>query len=107
MRRHAIKWYLVVQVELTSEDRQGEVHTVEPFFRSITYSLLSEDTFEMHDLNAALQKLVIGLKKYIQECSGWILGTVKQLDIHTVTYKPLGGSSYIDLPDTLKNLRQY
>ena len=67
VRRRAIKWYIVAQVELTRENREGEMQTVQPFFRSVTYSLLTADTFEIHDLNEALQKLVIGLEKYIHE----------------------------------------
>ena len=103
VRQRAIKWYIVAQVELVREERDREVQTVEPFFRSVAYTLLSEETFESHDLNQALQKLVVGLEKYIHESSGWILRRVKHLDIHTVVYKPLGGSSYLELPKTLIN----
>ena len=61
-RQRSIKWYLVAQVELTREDGDGNVRVAEPFYRSVTYTLLSEATFEMHGLNTALQKLVIGLE---------------------------------------------
>ena len=101
-RLRAIKWYLVAQVELSRETAEGEVRTVEPFFRSITNTLLTPDNFESHDLNAALQKIVIGLEKYIHESSGWILQSVRLLNIHTVSYKPLKGSSFIELPTNLK-----
>ena len=83
VRQNCIKWYIVAEVELVREDRDGEVHTVEPFVRSFTYTLRSEETFESHNLNQALQKLVVGLEKYIHESSGWILRLLKQLDIHT------------------------
>ena len=43
------------------------------------------------------------LEKYIHESSGWILRRVKHLGVHTVLYKPLGGSSYLELPKTLIN----
>lgn len=101
VRERAIKWYIVAQVKLTREDRDGDVRTVEPYFRSVTYSLLGTDTFDSHDLNEALQKLVTGLEKYIHESSGWILQNVIKLDINTILYKPLGGSSYVELPKTL------
>lgn len=103
VQHQAIKWYLVSQVELTREDREGEIRTVEPYFRSVTYTFLSKKEYKVHELNQALQKMVIGLEKYIHESSGWILRTVKKLDIHTVSYKPLGGSCFIDLPKTLEN----
>ncbi len=89
-------------MELHREDRDGDVRTVQPYFRSLTYTLLTEDTLDDHDMNEALQKLVAGLEKYIHESSGWILRSVIRLDIHTALYKPLGGSSYINLPTTLK-----
>ena len=104
VRRQAVKWYLVSEVELTREDREREIRTVEPYFRSVTYTLLSENDYDVHDLNEALQKMVIGLEKYIHESSGWVLKTVKKLDIHTVLYKPLGGSCFIALPKTLEKM---
>ena len=42
------------------------------------------------------------LEKYIHESSGWILQSVRLLNIHTVSYKPLKGSSFIELPTNLK-----
>lgn len=105
VRQQAIKWYIVAQVKLSREDADGEIRTVEPYFRCVTYILLSPETFENHDLNQALQKLVIGLEKYIHESSGWLLRTVKKLHIHTIHYKPLNASSYIELPKTLQKSR--
>ena len=102
VRRNPIKWYVVAQVELTREMAEGETLTVQPFFRSVNYTLLTPENFDPTDLNSALQKLVIGLEKYIHESSGWNLRKVKLLNIHTVLYKPLEGSSFIDLPFSLK-----
>ena len=102
VRRNAIKWYIVAQVELMRETAEGEMRTVQPFFRSVNYTLLTAENFDPSDLNSALQKLVIGLEKYIHESSGWILREVKLLNVHTVLYKPLAASSFIDLPYTLK-----
>ena len=102
VRRHALKWYIVAQVELTRETAEGEIRTAQPFFRSVAYTLLTADNFDQTDLNSALQKLVVGLEKYIHESSGWILREVMLLNIHTALYKPLAASSFIDLPTTLK-----
>ena len=63
----AIKWYIVTQVELTREERDGEIRAVVPYFRSVRYALISEDSFESHDLNQALKKLNTGLEKYFHE----------------------------------------
>ena len=101
-REHGIKWNIAVNVEFYRENREGEMQTVQPHFRSFTYSLLSENAFNEHDLNQAIHKCMIGFEKYIHEDSGWILKAVLGLTVHTVLYKPLRGSAFIELPLTLK-----
>ena len=38
------------------------------------------------------------LAKFQRQVSSWIFHSVLSLDLHTVKYEPLGGSSYIPLP---------
>ena len=38
------------------------------------------------------------LAKFQREGSNWRFHSVLSLDLHTVKYEPLGGSSYIPLP---------
>lgn len=40
---------------------------------------------------------------YQKNGSGWYLKEVLNLEIHTVYYKPMKGSSYIPLPDFVRN----
>ena len=101
-RNLAIKWYIVVRVQLYREDAEGNEQTVKPYFRSVTYRLLTEEQFHEHELNEAFQKAVAGLEKYIHESSGWILKTVKQLQVYTINYRPLRPSGYMELPSSLK-----
>ena len=97
----------MTQVELTGEDHDGDMLMVEPYFRSVGNAFSTKDASRITILNQALQKLVIGLEKYIHESSVWILHQLKMLDIHTFVYKPLGGSSYIKLQEarTVLNAR--
>ena len=105
-RLTAVKWYLVARVQLVREDAAGNVHTVVPFFRSVVYQLLTPDELRNeHNLNEACQKIVASLEKYIHESSGWTVKTVENLQLHTIDYKPLSASAYIDLPTTLKLTR--
>lgn len=101
-RSVAIKWYIVVKEVLYREDANGKEQTVEPFFRSITYRLLTADQFSDHELNEALQKVVAGLEKYIHESSGWILKSVKKLQVHTISYRPLRPPAHMELPSSFK-----
>lgn len=101
-RPSAVKWYIVSKVQLYREDGEGNIITVEPYFRSTTYRLLTPTEFVDHDLNEAFQKIVASLEKFIRESSGWTVKTVQSLQVHTVDYRPLSASSYIELPRTLK-----
>ena len=76
------------------EAPDGKIQTDRPHFRSITYSTVSQVDLDKHDVNEAFQKMSANLESYLWNASGW--------NIHTVVYKPVGGSSYIKLPMTLK-----
>lgn len=41
------------------------------------------------------------MEQYIREGSGWFLSKVLKLDIHTIKYRPISGSSYLPLPKRL------
>lgn len=67
----------------------GEQQTVTPFFRSRTYSVLSLDAMNEHDVNEAMQKMFAILEKYLREGSGWYVKRVLKLEIHTAVYQPI------------------
>ena len=102
LTQEAIKWYVVAQVELYREDGNGEIKTAVPYFRSLTYTSLTKETFSDTDLNEAFQKVYANFEKYIRESSGWILKTVKLLKLHMTSYSPISGSSFLNIPYTLK-----
>ncbi|XP_053380054.1 uncharacterized protein LOC123531918 [Mercenaria mercenaria] len=95
-----IKWNLCVQVEMQRDDGEDATVTA-PYFRSRTYITLSLDDFNDHDINEAMQKMFASLEKFLREGSGWYVKKVLKLEIHTVVYRPVGGSTYIPLPKTL------
>ena len=95
-----VKWNLCVQVEMQRDD-VNEVATTSPYFRSRTYTTLQSNDVSEHDLNEALQKMYAGMEKFMREGSGWYLKKVIKLEIQTVVYKPLRGSTYLPLPTSL------
>ena len=53
------------------------------------------------ELNMSRQKILNTIDKWVSEDSGWV---IDRIDIINVTlYKPLNGSSYIELPTELRN----
>ena len=73
-------------------------------FRSIGYEIITEAT----DPHEIYNEMVDEIEKEIQEVeqaegSGWVFLEVENLTLHTDIWDPIKGSSYIDLPNELKN----
>lgn len=101
--QQSVKWYLCIQTELERFSANEDNIRSRPHFRSRTYVLLNQETYNEHDLNEALQKIIESLEKFMRDGSGWVIKKVLHLEIHTVRYSPLNGSSYIPLPKTLQH----
>lgn len=102
LQKHGIKCYLSTQVEMYKETPDEAILTNKPYFRSLTYATLSSETLSEHELNESFQKMSASLESYLRNASGWSIKKVLHLKVHTVIYKPLTGSSYIELPLSLK-----
>ena len=48
-----------------------------------------------------INKILKGITKYNKGGSNFIFKQILSLEIHTVQYEPLDGSSYIELPESL------
>ena len=57
-------------------------------------------------LENAFQKTLNFIDAWINEWSGWIVESIESQYINISTYRPLWGSSYISLPEKLKNPRK-
>ena len=71
-------------------------------FNSGTHiNLESTDVNKLIDIN--VKKIIEDLEVYQKNGSGWYFKEVHSLEIHTVDYNPMKGSSYIPLPDWISN----
>lgn len=68
------------------------------YFRSETYINL-EATDVKQLLSRMTYEILTKISIYQNNGSGWYFNEVLSLEIHTVDYKPMKGSSYIPLPD--------
>ncbi|CAG2256166.1 unnamed protein product [Mytilus edulis] len=100
-----IKWYLNVKVEMERDIQDGQTETVIPSFRSRNYVSLFNDNHLEHNLNEAYQKMHRSLEEYINRGSNWIIRKVVHLEARTVKYAPINGSSYMQLPSTIKHCK--
>ena len=97
---HQYKVSLVMKVEMTKGDGKRKVQ--QPYFASKPYTILSQ-----HDIENAIAKaqsaIETNIDKWTREGSGWVVTRVMCLYVNIAKYQPLTGSSYMELPDTLKS----
>ena len=55
------------------------------------------------ELNMSRQEILNLIDKWVSEGSGWVIDRIDSYYINVTTYKPLHGSSYIELPMELRN----
>ena len=80
--------------------QSGEVTTNQAAFHSeVEVNLESTDLNELY--NKMTGKVLENLATFQQLGSSWVFGKIDSLEIHTVEYVPLRGSSYIPLPKAL------
>lgn len=97
-----IKYNLNVNVIFERETMDGERDTSQPYFASKTYTLLSKNDSSEMDINEAFQKQFKSFDVYIARGSGWTLKHVIRMEIQTLQYRPIGGSNYFPLPESLQ-----
>ena len=74
--------------------KSGEVIAEETAFHSKTEVML--ESTNSNELFLTMKETVLeSLAKFQRQGSNWRFHSVLSLDLHTVTYEPLGGSSYI------------
>ena len=58
------------------------------------------------ELNMSRQEILNTIDKWVSEGSGWVIGRIDSHYINIILYKPLNGSSYIELPMKLRNSKK-
>ena len=80
--------------------KSGEVVAKEAAFHSKTeVNLENTDSNEL--FSKTKETVLKSLAKFQRQGSNWRFHSVLSLDLHTVKYVPLGGSSYIPFPTFL------
>ena len=90
-------------LKMTFEKQLGNKTTIKTaYFNSKTKTLINEN--EINEvLQTSRQELMKAIGQWISEGSGWTIQSVDGHYINLTKYKPLKGSSYIELPTELRN----
>ena len=72
------------------------------FFNGKTKTITKPNDIEL-ELSMSRQEILDVIDKWVSERSGWVIDQIDSHYINVTLYKPLNGSSYIELPMELRN----
>ena len=93
---------ITVKVLLKKYRSNGEIEFTPVYFNSSTKTVINH----RYKLNKYFQETLYRIHAWINRVSGWIIELIESQYINFSTYRPLVGSSYIDLPIELKHPRK-
>ena len=96
------KYQIPVKTLLKKYKPNEEIEFAPVYFNSVT-KLVINNKFK---LEKSFQKILYRIDCWINQGSGWITESIESQYINISTYKPLLGSSYIDLPIELRSPRK-
>ena len=90
-------------LKITFEKQLGNETTIKTaYFNSMTTTIINKNEINKA-LQTSRQELMKAIGQWISEGSGWTIQSVDGHYINLTKYKPLKGSSYIELPTELRN----
>ncbi|XP_033757205.1 uncharacterized protein LOC117339622 [Pecten maximus] len=96
-----MKWFLTLFVKFVKYDQNNEPIYAEPTFRSINLTCTNVSKLT-EQLAEAFQNLHNAYQNFERDGSGWTIDKILKLEVNTVEYTPLEGSSYIPLPQNIQ-----
>ena len=96
------KYQITVKVLLKKYKPNEEIEFTPVYFNSSTKTIINN----RFKLEHAFQEILYRIDAWINKRSGWIIESIESQYINISTYRPLVGSSYIDLPIELKHPRK-
>ena len=96
------KYQITVKGLLKKYKPNGEIEFTPVYFNSSTITVINNG----YKLNKSVQKILNRVDAWINRGSGWIIESVESQYINISTYRPLAGSSYIDVPIESKHPRK-
>ena len=102
------KFSVTLQVNLKkgiTENGQDLLTFREPYFNSSTFTIMNSDEIE-EALERAAEEILNKIAIWISEGSGWVIENIISHFLNIVSYVPLRGTSYLPLPEELRNSRK-
>ena len=93
------KYKITVEVLLKKYKLNGDIEFAPVYFNSVTKTVINH-RFRLENY---FQEILCMIDVWVNEGSGWIVESIESQYINISTYRPLSGSSYIDLPVKLRS----
>lgn len=98
-----IKIQLVLKCKMSRTDLvTGEVEYTDAYFGS-HYEINFQGVDVSNLYKTMTDKMLKSFAEYQQNGSNWVFDSIEELQLNTIKYEPLSGSSYIPLPKALAN----
>ena len=97
----SFKYQIIVKVFLSKHKINEDIEYAPVYFNYAIKRVINSDKY---DLDKSFQETLYRIDNWINEGSGWITKSIEVQYVNISIYSPLIGSTYIELPDKLKNL---
>ena len=81
----------------------GIIKYLPVYFNSTTKTVINSDEF---GLDQSFKEILYRIDNWINQGSGWVVESIGRFYLNVSLYSPLIESTYIELPDELKNSRK-
>ena len=99
--KRGFKYNTTLRVRL-SKRKENETIYREPYFNAGPFTVTNRLDIE-ESLHNGIERILELIAVWLSEGSGWVFESVLSHNINIVSYFPLRGSSYIELPKELRN----
>ena len=99
--KRGFKYNTTLRVRLSKSTEDGVIYR-EPYFNAGPFTVTNRLDIE-ESLHNGIERILELIAVWLSEGSGWVFESVKLHIINIVSYFPLRGSSYIELPKELRN----
>ena len=96
------KYQITLKVTLKNTSQNGEIEFRPVYFNS-TAKIVINHKFSLEN---TFQEILYRIDNWINEGSAWIVELIDAQYINISTYRPLSGSSYVQLPVELKSSKK-
>ena len=88
-----------MKILLRKHKGNGHIEFAPVYFNSTTKTVINSK----YDLDRSIPEILYRIDNWINEGSGWVVESIEAEYVNISIYSPLLGSSYIELPNKLRN----